>query len=140
MIQQSEESEQAALFEWAAYESGKWPELALMFHVPNGGYRDKATAARLKACGVKPGVPDIFLPAPRNGSAGLFIEMKVGTNRPTKEQLWYLDELCHQGYAVAVCYGFQNAIETITKYLREPAKQMRRSGAAVRAESETRKL
>ena len=31
-----------------------------MHHIPNGGKRGKAEAARLKAMGVKPGVSDIF--------------------------------------------------------------------------------
>lgn len=114
---QREAQEQAAVFEWAAYQSGKWPELALMFHVPNGGYRSKAEAARLKSEGVKPGVPDIFLPVPRGGCAGLFIEMKYGRNKPTDEQIAYIDALMHMGYQVAVCYGAGSAIDTITKYM-----------------------
>lgn len=42
----SEDVEQAQLFTWAAYASGKYPELALMHHIPNGGKRGKAEAAR----------------------------------------------------------------------------------------------
>lgn len=117
MIQRTEEQEQAAVFEWAAYEQAQYPGLELMFHIPNGGYRDKATAARLKATGVKAGVPDIFLPVPRYGYAGLFIEMKVGTNKPTREQAWYLDNLSRSGYAVEVCNGFQQAVDAITGYM-----------------------
>ena len=123
MIQRNEEQEQAAVFEWAAYEQERYPGLELMFHIPNGGYRDKATAAHLKASGVKPGVPDIFLPVPRNGCAGLFVEMKVGTNKPSKDQLWYLDRLMRNGYAVAVCYGFEEAVQTITGYMTGHAAQ-----------------
>lgn len=117
-MMQHEEAEQAALFEWAAYKSGQWPELAYMFHIPNGGLRSKATAARMKAAGVKPGVPDIFLPATRGRYAGLFIEMKYGKNKPSPEQQRYLDRLEREGYAVAVCYGCDEAIESITAYLR----------------------
>lgn len=123
MIQRNEEQEQAAVFEWAAYEAQRYPGIELMFHIPNGGYRDKATAVRLKAAGVKPGVPDIFLPVPRGGCAGLFVEMKVGANRPTKDQLRYLDELMHQGYAVAVCYGYEEAVAAITGYMGGTAAQ-----------------
>lgn len=115
---QHEEAEQAALFEWAAYKAGQWPELAFMFHIPNGGLRNKATAARLKAAGVKPGVPDIFLPVTRGQHAGLFVEMKYGSNKPSKEQQRYFDMLQREGYAVEVYYGCEQAIQAITAYLR----------------------
>jgi hypothetical protein len=120
---QHEEAEQAALFEWAAYKAGQWPELAFMFHIPNGGLRNKATAARLKATGVKAGVPDIFLPVTRGQYAGLFVEMKYGKNKPSPEQQRYMDMLEREGYAVAVCYGCEQAIETITAYLRGTRKR-----------------
>ena len=31
----SESDEQIALFQWAAYSSGKYPELDLMYHIPS---------------------------------------------------------------------------------------------------------
>ena len=71
-----EAEEQAALFQWAEYQSGKYPELALMYHVPNGGSRNKAEAANLKRQGVKSGVPDVCLPVPRGNSHGAYIELK----------------------------------------------------------------
>lgn len=55
-----ESGHQEALFSWAAYRTGLMPELQYMYHVPNGGKRDKATAAVLKRQGVKAGVPDIM--------------------------------------------------------------------------------
>lgn len=119
---QYEEAEQVALLEWAAYKTGQWPELTYLFHIPNGGLRNKATAARLKAAGVKPGVPDLFLPVTRGPYAGLFIEMKFGVNKPSPEQQRYLDMLAGEGYAVEVCYGCEQAIETITAYLRGTRK------------------
>ncbi len=115
---QHEEAEQAALIQWAAYQASQWPELAFLFHIPNGGLRNKATAARLKAAGVKSGVPDLFLPVTRGQYAGLFIEMKYGSNKPTPDQQRYLDMLQREGYAVAVCYGCEEAIETIMAYLK----------------------
>lgn len=57
---QLEGEEQAALFRWAQFQSGKYPELDLMFHIPNGGKRGKAEAARFKAEGVKAGVRTYF--------------------------------------------------------------------------------
>ena len=69
-----ESGHQEALFSWAAYRTEIMPELQYMYHVPNGGKRDKATAAVLKRQGVKAGVPDIMLPAARAGYHGLYIE------------------------------------------------------------------
>ena len=67
----TESVEQQSLFRWAAYQSGKYPELKLLYHVPNGGSRNKAEAGRFKAEGVKAGVPDLCLPVPRGEFHGL---------------------------------------------------------------------
>ena len=96
---------QEALFEWAAYQAGRMPELEFLHHVPNGGKRDKATAAALKRQGVRAGVPDIVLPAARAGWHGLYIELKAGKNTTTGSQKRWLGYLCQQGYYTAVCYG-----------------------------------
>lgn len=61
----TEAQEQMTLFSWAAMQSGKYPELNLLYHVPNGGSRHKAEAGRLRAEGVKAGVPDLCLPVAR---------------------------------------------------------------------------
>ena len=82
----TEHDEQAALFQWAELMAAQIPELRLMFAIPNGGHRHIGVARKLKAEGVKPGVPDIFLPVARNKFHGLFIEMKFGRGRLTKEQ------------------------------------------------------
>lgn len=114
----SESAEQQALFEWAELMKTRHPELALLYHVPNGGQRAAATAARLKAEGVKAGVPDVCLPAPKGVFHGLYIEMKAGKNKPTPLQLWWLEQLKKQGYFTAVAYSFNEAAEIITQYLK----------------------
>ena len=91
-----ESGHQEALFSWAAYRTGLMPELQYMYHVPNGGKRDKATAAVLKRQGVKAGVPDIMLPAARAGYHGLYIELKAGENTTTKKQKEWLEYLRQQ--------------------------------------------
>lgn len=42
----SESIEQQNFFKWAAMMSGRWPELAMLYHVPNEGKRTRATGAR----------------------------------------------------------------------------------------------
>ena len=114
----SEESEQITLFTWANMQKGNYPELRLMFHIPNGGLRSKPEAKRFKASGVKPGVPDIFLPAPRGMWSGLFIEMKrTKGGRVSEEQSEWISRLEAQGYKCEVCRGWQKAAEAIVKYL-----------------------
>lgn len=66
----TEAQEQMTLFSWAAMQSGKYPELNLLYHVPNGGSRHKAEAGRLRAEGVKAGVPDLCLPVARGHITG----------------------------------------------------------------------
>jgi hypothetical protein len=112
----SESEEQAALFEWAKWRVNIYPELKLLYHIPNGGKREKATARRLKTEGVKPGVPDICLPVARRGYHGLYIELKA-RGKPTAGQLEWIDALNEQGYAAAVCCGMRAAVDLILKYL-----------------------
>jgi hypothetical protein len=88
-----------------------------MHHIPNGGHRSKTTAIRLKAEGVKAGVPDICLPVPVGGFHGLYIELKAGKNKTTAEQDKWLDALTDNGYFAAVCYGWQAASKAIIDYL-----------------------
>lgn len=134
----SEHTEQVALFNWCKLMEGRHPQLALIFAIPNGGKRHIGTARKLKAEGVKSGIPDIFLPVPRFPSDvndlivgdantvgfsdevkfGLFIELKVGKNKPTKNQLKWIEDLRAERYAVEVCYGFLEAKTVIENYLR----------------------
>jgi hypothetical protein len=122
-----ESAEQCALFQWAAVWAKSRPELGMLFAIPNGGARSKATAGRLKAEGVKAGVPDICLPVRRSPYGALWIEMKrpksAGRRKgelsePQKE---WLGDLQAAGHCVAVCYGAAEAIATIDAYLRGDA-------------------
>lgn len=114
----SEHDEQVALFQWADMHSRRWPCLARMFAIPNGGKRAALTAVRLKAEGVKAGVPDVFLPWPVGGWCGLWIEMKYGSNKTTAEQRDWLAWLGINGYKTAVCWGAEEAQRVIEDYLR----------------------
>lgn len=116
----SEAQEQKALFQWAQVGRQRFHELELLFHVPNGGKRDKREAIALKKEGVKAGVPDLVLPVARGEYFGLYIELKVGRNKPTEKQLGWIEKLKEQGYFVKVCYGWQEASEVITNYLEKP--------------------
>ena len=115
----SEHDEQCALFAWADANVDRWPELALMFAIPNGGHRHPAVAAQLKAEGVKAGVPDVFLPALTREWGGLFIELKRRdhSNGPTPEQREWIGRLNTAGYRAVICYGADEAVNAILDYL-----------------------
>ena len=117
-LEMSEHDEQVKLFTWASYLETQIPELKMMFHIPNGGHRYKAVAVKMKAEGVKAGVPDIFLAVPRSGGFhGLFIEMKAGRNKTSEKQNEWIAKLIQSGYLVVVCYGFEEAKREILDYL-----------------------
>ena len=88
-----------------------------MHAIPNGGQRNIVVATKLKAEGVKSGVPDVCLPLPRGGYHGLYLELKVGRNKATDNQAWWIDQLECQGYKALVVWGFAGARAAILEYL-----------------------
>ena len=116
-LKRTESEEQQMLFEWSALMASKIPELGELFHVPNGGHRNKIVAARLRREGVKAGIPDIFLLVPKNGYHGLAIELKAKGKKPTKAQEEWLERLGKRGYLAVICYGFEEARDLILTYL-----------------------
>ena len=115
----SEADEQAAVIRWWGIRCHHYglPEFAL-YHVPNEGSGSVIRGRRLKEQGVRPGIPDLFLSAPRNGHSGLYVEMKSKRGRPSPIQRDVLGWLEGQGYEVAMCHGADEAIARITEYLR----------------------
>lgn len=115
--QDREHEEQVVFIKWCQLQSKKYPDLHLMFAIPNGGQRSITTASKLKREGVKAGVPDLHLPVAKGDFHSLFIEMKVGKNKPTELQLKMMKALEEAGNYCAVCYGAKEAIEVTQKYL-----------------------
>ena len=116
----NEDREQQMLIKWSQQASirREFPELKLMFHIPNERHCDAREGKRFKLMGVKSGVPDLFLPVPRGLYRGLFIELKTAEGRPSDNQLWWQTELTKQGYLSTICYGWEMAVTVILKYLR----------------------
>ncbi len=116
----TEHQEQSSLIQWANMSEGKYPDLKRLFAIPNGGHRHKATAAKLKAEGVRKGVLDLCLPVARGGYHGLFIEMKrIKGSYPTKDQKEEISELRADGYRAEVCKGWESAKDVLIDYLGE---------------------
>lgn len=115
-----EAQEQKALFEWIAWQSRLYPELALCHAIPNGGSRNAIEAHNLRLQGVKAGIPDIFLPCARKGFHGLYIELKRRQGgKVSYPQKRMLAELAQQGYRCEICHGADEAISVIQEYMDE---------------------
>lgn len=115
----TEYSEQVELFKWARLvKTPLGPLSNYMFAIPNEGKRSHQTAARLKAQGLRPGIPDVMIALPMNGKPGLFIEMKrqKGSKVSDNQKRW-LDRLSRAGYVTAVALGFEQAREIVERYL-----------------------
>lgn len=117
-------SAQKGVIEWwhkLCFEGTVWePEVAL-FHIPNGGTRNVAEAARLKQAGVRSGVCDLFLAVPKGPFHGLFVELKRPVGGTTSEnQKAFIDFVRTKGYAAFVCHGTRAAQYLISRYLTMP--------------------
>lgn len=128
----TEHGEQVAFMDWCQLmiNRGVYPELSLMYAIVNerggSGSKTKSRIAMIeiekaKAQGLKKGVPDLCLPVARGGFFGLYLETKVKPNRPTPEQIEWIEALTAQGYRAVVCYGYPGLRLEVESYLAMPA-------------------
>lgn len=132
--------EQRLLFEWASHLPLPMRELEtvevygqqhdrertlsvadVMFWIPNGvGKMSLYVAQKMRAQGLTPGVPDLFLPWPVDGLSGLFLELKAAPPHSAPisppQQNW-IRRLQRLGYAAGVARGHTEAAGMITAYL-----------------------
>ena len=113
----SEDTEQETVVQWARMMSGRWPELGLLHHIPNGGSRNKKEAVKLKRMGVLAGVADLHLPVSRSGYHSIYIEMKFDDGRLSKSQKEFLKAASYERNYCIVCYSAADAIEILDKYI-----------------------
>jgi len=96
----------------------------LLFAIPNGGHRHITVASKMKAEGVRRGVPDYMLAIPKNGKPGMFIELKSETGSLSTEQKEMRDLLVAQGYHWVCAKGSTAAINAIEEYLGPPPQKI----------------
>lgn len=110
---------QAACVQWFRLQ---YPRLLQrLFAVPNGGFRDRKTAGKLKAEGVLRGVSDLILLKPNGTFHALLIEMKVleSYSRQTEAQKQWQDDLTSKGeYKYAVCRSVDDFMREVNDYLK----------------------
>ena len=116
----TESEEQQALFEWAQRLCFRYPELALLYHIPNEGKRSKSTGRKMKKEGMKSGIPDIHLPVAKGKYHSLYIELKrrKGSSTSQAQKTW-LQLLGKYGNKAVRCYGWEEAAKVIENYLEE---------------------
>ena len=113
----SEYDECAAFMEWCDLHWRKYPGLHLLYHIPNGEWRDYQTGVKLKKMGVKRSIPDYHLPVSRHSYHSLYIEMKRIGEKPTRDQNARHEQLRAEGHWVEVAEGWEAAVATVQWYL-----------------------
>lgn len=113
-MKQPEHDLQVRCVKWFQYQ---YPHLRrLFFSVPNGGSRPKATASRMKAEGITPGVADLILLLPNYYHHSLNIEMKAGCSQSEAQVIY--ETCCHaSGNCYTVCRSLDDFKATVTGYL-----------------------
>jgi len=119
----TEHQHQVALFDWARLQSKAHPELAWMYAIPNGGKRNIMQGVWAKAEGLKAGVWDIHLPAPRMAQdraycPGMYIEFKSEKGRLTGQQRAFGEAMEAAGFYCLVSRDWYDAAGEIMRYLK----------------------
>lgn len=96
----------------------KYPELShALFAVPNGGFRGKSTAAKLKEEGVLSGVSDLILLKNNKEYGALLIEMKTATGRQSVNQKRWQSLITQDRYKYVVCRSLDEFMKEVNDYL-----------------------
>jgi hypothetical protein len=100
----------------AKYLALQYPNM-LWHHTPNGGSRNAIEGAKLKRMGTKPGVADILILEQNKSFTGLAIELKCGKNKPTPEQVEFLNRVKRRGWEAKVIYNIDDFIKVVDEYM-----------------------
>jgi hypothetical protein len=90
--------------------------------IPNGGSRGVGrnaalVGAQLKAEGVRSGVSDTFLPVPRHGYCGFYIELKRHDGKESDNQKEFARFVQQQGYLYLCANHWSKAFRGLMWYL-----------------------
>ena len=111
----TESQEQCAVIKWADAQPGICGRLMA---IPNGAHKLPASAAKFKREGLRPGVPDLFLPIARQGFHGIWIEMKRSKGGVVSDvQADWVRFLRGESYEAYICEGADETILTIKEYM-----------------------
>ena len=88
-----------------------------MHHFANERRCSVQEGMKLKRMGVRRGIPDFFLSVPMNDKHGLWVELKVGKNKPSPEQIEFLERQTKNNYVAVCVWGFEAGKQVILTYL-----------------------
>jgi len=123
-----EGNEQKVLIRWLKGEQRRGEQVGVLledvtYHVPNGGKRNKKTAADLKAQGVRAGVSDLVVATARGGYHGLYIEFKAAPPHSadfSASQREWLEKMEGNGYLAVLAKGVDEAKAVLVAYASWP--------------------
>lgn len=122
----TEHNEQKSLFQRLEFMMRDNPRLGMAYAIPNGTRTTIRVAKKMKAEGVKSGMPDIHYPVARNGYLSLYIEMKARPYKNTEgkvvsQKLSGNQKRCkaaleREGHLVLMAEGWEEALGIILTY------------------------
>lgn len=89
--------------------------------VSKKGVKYSPAGKKLKDKGVKKGVLDFICIEKRHNYTGLVIELKVGKNKCTKEQIEWISKFKSEGYLVEICYSLNHVEDVLKEYFKPPS-------------------
>lgn len=126
-----EGQEQAVLIRWLLGEKKRGEPVGQLYdaiyHVANGGQRNKKTASDLKKQGVKAGVSDLPVRQARGGWHGLYLEFKATPPRDAalaSSQFEWLEGSEYEGYCAVLARGLEEAKAVLREYASWPRTQV----------------
>lgn len=125
-LKESSEYEiQRDYFHWVEMCRNWHPAMALIHHIPNGNAYSVGHGQKLKKMGLKPGIPDVFIPWRRpnkhqGGYGGCYLEFKTLRGALSLAQKSIRPLLEEAGYRVEVVRSVSEAINVTIDYLNLP--------------------
>ncbi len=121
-----EEIDHINIVNWFHHE---FPELGEDFHhFANERRCSPQEGMKLKRMGVKRGVLDFHLAISMNGFYGLWIELKVGNGKLSKEQIAFIERKTKRNYLALAVWGKEAAQLVILTYLRDYINDRNKAG------------
>ena len=93
----------------------------LVVHVPNGGYRSKTEAVRLKETGVTAGHPDLIVYRPGGGVYLIEVKAPGGTISPAQKA--FGSRLRRWSFNVAVVFSVEEALKAAEIWCLPPRRE-----------------